>query len=131
MNKLPVVRSLLTAAAIILAPGPATAELQPDTMMVVETLPVPYPEDWVFVMDGSFFHFAEGKMILLDPTAETQPEQYKGMVNGSMIAPMLEAGRRSEIYVADIHMSRWPNGERKDTLTVYDKKTLAPLAAID
>jgi methylamine dehydrogenase heavy chain len=48
---------------------------------------------------------------------------------GFVISPLF-ARDRPEIYLAETYFSRGVRGERTDVLTVYDRRTLAPLAEI-
>ena len=106
---------------------PAAAELPRDELGQVETLPAVYPDSWVFAHDVSFMHMSSGKFILLDIDGETLREYYKGMVNSSYIGFFAVARSKPEFYVLDNFYSRGWRGERVDVITVYDKRTLAPL----
>ena len=108
----------------------ATAELQPESLGTVERLPVPYPAHWIVVHDAAFFHMLEGKMVVLDPEAETGHEQYKGMFNSSFIGHFTQATSRPEMYVAETFYSRGNRGERTDVVTIYDKAHLAPVSEV-
>jgi len=112
------------------APDPSLPPLPVDKVGVVRTLAVPYPPHWVFVHDGAFFHMNDGKVVLLDADAPTQPAQYKGMVNNSFMGQFAVSAKRRELYVAETFHSRGQRGERTDVLTIYDQSTLAPTGEV-
>ena len=106
------------------------AEIKPEPIGKVNTLPVPYPAEWVIAHDAAFFHMSEGKMIVLDTEAQTLGQQYKGMFNNSFIGQFIQASKRPEMYVVETFHARGNRGERTDVVTVYDKSTLAPIAEV-
>ncbi|MFK7954918.1 MAG: amine dehydrogenase large subunit [Lysobacterales bacterium] len=105
----------------------ANAEIQPEQLGKVNTLPDKYPPHWVVVHDATFFHMLDGRQYVLDADADTLPEQVKGMFNSSFIATVNQASVRPEMYVAETYYSRGSRGTRTDVLTIYDKRTLAPV----
>lgn len=109
---------------------PAHAQLAPEPFGQVKTLPVPYPDHWVIAHDAAFFHMSAGKMVVLDADAKTQPEQFKGMFDTSLIGSFAQATTRAEMYVAETFYSRGTRGVRTDVVTIYDKATLAPIGEI-
>jgi methylamine dehydrogenase heavy chain len=112
------------------APNPELPPLPVEKMGSVRTLPVPYPPHWVFVHDGSFFHMNDGKVVLLDADAGTQPAQYKGMINNAFMGQFAFSATRRELYVAETFFARGQRGQRTDVLTVYDQATLAPVGEV-
>lgn len=98
-----------------------------EKMGVVQTLPERYPEHWFLVHDAAFFHMLDGKVLVLDATAETAAEQYKGAIGASMMGGVHESATRNEIYVIESFNSRGPRGDRTDVLTIWDRSTLAVL----
>ena len=98
-----------------------------EKMGVIETLPDRYPEHWFVVHDAAFFHMLDGKVIVLDATAETAAEQYKGAIGASMMGGVHESASRNEIYVIESFNTRGPRGDRTDVLTIWDRSTLAVL----
>jgi methylamine dehydrogenase heavy chain len=52
------------------------------------------------------------------------------MFNGSFIGQFYQAKTRPEMYVAETFHSRGNRGERTDVLTIYDKRTLAPIGEV-
>lgn len=106
------------------------AEIKPEEIGRINSLPVPYPEDWIIAHDASFFHMLEGKMIVLDTGADNIGTQYKGMFNNSFIGQFVSGHKRPEMYVGETFYSRGNRGVRTDVLTIYDKATLTPIHEI-
>ena len=77
------------------------AELKPEPFGVIRTLETPYPSHWIIAQDVSFFHFSDGKAIVLDPLGEDLGQQYKGMMNSALVAPLAISAARNEIYFAE------------------------------
>lgn len=120
----------LLFALLSMAGGSTWAELLAEPFGQVHSLPVPYPKHWVIAHDAAFFHMAAGKMVVLDADAKTQPEQFKGMFDTSLIGTFIQATKRPEMYVGETFYSRGSRGERTDVVTVYDKANLAPVGEI-
>lgn len=114
-------------AIAFLAGSSAYAEIQPETIGNINTLPERYPSHWVILQDAAFFHMLEGRFIVVDASVDNPAEQFKGMFNGSFIANFTQAESRPEMYVAETFYSRGTRGTRTDVLTIYDKATLAPI----
>lgn len=106
---------------------PAFAEIQPEELGRIQTLPDRYPPHWIIAADSSFFHMNDGKFIVLDADSDDPAGRYKGMMNGSFIPLMYLAETKPEIYVLESFRSRGHRGEQTDVLTIYDKTTLAPI----
>jgi methylamine dehydrogenase heavy chain len=117
-------KKILVAA--LLGASLAHAQLPAEPIGIVRTLPVPYPAHWLLVHDGAFFHMSDGKVVVLDADATTQPEQYKGMINNAFMGAFTVAEQRRELLVAETFHTRGQRGERTDVLTIYDQATLAP-----
>ncbi len=115
---------LLLAVAVSVT---AYAEIRPETMGVIQTLPSTYPPHWVIVQDSAFFHMSDGKFIVIDADSDDPAARFKGMLNASFIAQFHQAKTRPEMYVAETFHSRGNRGVRTDVLTIYDKTTLAPV----
>ena len=56
----------------------ASAELARDEPGKVETLPVPYPDDWVIAHDIAFDHMSLGRFMVMDITGEKVTDFFKG-----------------------------------------------------
>jgi methylamine dehydrogenase heavy chain len=113
-------------AVISMGAALAHAELPPEPLFKIRTLPVPWPAHWVVAHDAAFFHMSDGKMVVLDADAPTQPEQFKGMFNNAFIGQFAISAKRHEMYVAETFYTRGQRGERTDVITIYDQATLAP-----
>jgi len=115
----------------VLVPVTVSAELKPDRMGDVKTLPEQYPSQWILVHDVAFNHMFDGKTIVMDATADTIADQFKGMFNSSLVGQLAQGTVRPEIYVAETFYSRGTRGTRTDVLTIYDKSTLSPIDEVD
>ncbi len=122
MKKLMLVAALVSSAAL--------AELQPEPMGVIKTLPATWPAHWIIAHDAAFFHMSDGKMIVLDADSDDPHQRFKGFMNASFIGMFVQARTRPEIYVAETFRSRGTRGERTDVLTIYDKTTLGPVGEV-
>lgn len=135
MNK-SLIRSVITLSLTVglslstTAVATEQSAVQIDTIGKTTTLPQHYPEHWVFAHDGAFMHMINGHYMVLDPAAETGPEQYKGMVDASFISSFSQSSSRNEFYVIETFYSRGSRGVRTDVVTIYDPKTLAPTGEI-
>ncbi|UCG72059.1 MAG: hypothetical protein JSV45_12480 [Chromatiales bacterium] len=118
------------ATALLLAAGSAVADLPPDKMGEIGTLPETWPPHWIIAHDVSYSHIRDGKSFVLDLDADSIGQQFKGMVNSSFAANFVQATTRPELYLAETFYSRGTRGERLDVLTIYDKRTLAPLGEV-
>lgn len=108
--------------------GPA--ELKPEQIGVVETLPEQYPAEWILIQDAAFFHMLDGRLLVVDASSDDSARRYKGMFNSSIIGQFAQSTTRSEMYSADTYLSRGTRGERTDVFTIYDKSTLAPVGEV-
>lgn len=101
-----------------------------DKIGMIATLPKYYPEHWVFAHDGAFMHMINGHYMVLDPSAESGPAQYKGMVDASFISSFAQSKSHNEFYVIETFYSRGSRGVRTDVVTIYDPATLSPKGEI-
>ncbi len=97
---------------------------------VIESLPAAYPERWFLVHDASFFHMSDGKVYVIDATADSSPEQVKGMFNVVAIGSIIQSAKRGEIYATETFQSRGTRGVRTDALTIWSMTTLEPVAEV-
>jgi len=91
-----------------------------EPMGIINSLPNPLPEDWVFV------HSLASETIDLVDTSSPSPTNYRGMLGASYVANFLQSSARPELLVAETFFARGSRGERTDVLTIYDRHTLAP-----
>lgn len=103
----------------------AFADIKPESLMVIESLPDSYPPHWIIAQDASFFHMSNGKIMVLDADSDNAATRFKGMLNSSFIGQFHQGETKPLIYVIDTFHSRGNSGERTDVLTVYDKANLA------
>jgi methylamine dehydrogenase heavy chain len=108
----------------------AVADLQPEPLMVIKSLPDSYPPHWIIAQDLSFFHMSDGKFIVLDADSDDPTERFKGMFNGSFIAQFYQGEAKPLMYVIETFRSRGNRGERTDVLTIYDKANLSPIGEV-
>ncbi len=100
----------------------ARAELAPEPTPNVKTLTASYPDRWMFVHDMNFPSLVAGRVVIIDPGAETH--HYKGAIGAGQMATFRAARTRPELYVAESFYARGIDGARTDVLTIYDKATL-------
>ena len=108
----------------------AMADLPNDAAGKVETLPVPYPNDWVIVHDIAFDHMSIGRFMVLDINGGDIKDYFKGSFNGGFIAAFTQALKKPEMYVLEHYYDRGTRGNRTDVLTIYDRATLLPVDEI-
>ncbi|WP_417451416.1 amine dehydrogenase large subunit [Kordiimonas sp.] len=118
----------ISGAVALLTCAVNAQDLPVEPLPKVETLPESYPDHWIYVHDVNFMSLIDGKVVLLDPMAETR--QYKGAVGAGQFASFIAPRTRPEFYVAETFYSRGTRGERTDVLTIYDRANLAPIGEV-
>ena len=118
------------ACTLLMFTASAFAEIQPEPLGVIGSLPESYPPHWIIAQDGSFFHMSNGKFIVLDADSDDPVARYKGMFNGSFIPEFYQGTTSPHMYIAETYHSRGNRGVRTDVLTIYDKANLAPIAEV-
>lgn len=118
------------AAAGNAAPRPDLPPLPTEATGHSATLPQSYPDGWFLVQDMAFHHMLDGRVVVIDPTAKTEPRQFKGMFNNSLIGNIAMSRRRHEIYSVETFYSRGNRGKRTDVVTIYDTRTLSPVGEV-
>ncbi|MCY3752116.1 MAG: amine dehydrogenase large subunit [Gammaproteobacteria bacterium] len=108
----------------------ALADLPNDAAGKVETLPVPYSNDWVIVHDIAFDHMSIGRFMVMDINGGDIKDYFKGSFNGGFIAAFTQALKKPEMYVLEHYYDRGTRGNRTDVLTIYDRATLLPVDEI-
>ncbi|MEG3766505.1 amine dehydrogenase large subunit [Alteromonas sp. 14N.309.X.WAT.G.H12] len=101
---------------------PVVAELKPEPIPSVATLPATYPDSWIFAHDVNFNSMIAGKVAIIDVAADTQ--EFKGFVDASMMANFVASTVKPRLYVAETFFSRGTSGTRTDVISIYDKTTL-------
>ena len=110
--------------------NPDLPPLRPETLGIVKTLPAKYPSHWILAHDATFFHMIEGRMLVLDPLAETLAQQYKGFFNIFFMGNFTQAKTRPEMYATETFYSRGSRGTRTDVLSIIDKSSLKTIDEI-
>lgn len=123
-------RHLIRLALLLSVVSTASAELARDELGKIETLPVPYPDDWVIVHDIAFDHMSLGRFLVMDVNGGDVKNYFKGSFNGGFIAAFTQALTRPEMYVLEHYYDRGTRGNRADMITIYDKATLNPVDEI-
>lgn len=119
-------KKLITCALLSATVGLQAQQFEPEPVGLVDGLDSTYPAHWIMVRDFSFFHMLEGKVLVVDPLAETLGDQYKGMMTSSFIGGYERSRTRNEHYVIETFYSRGGRGgERTDVVAIYDPATLA------
>lgn len=126
-----VARRALAATALALAglsfaqPALAADAVKVDPL-VGSQLPVPGAH-WVWVNDVVFHHMGDGKAFLVDG----ESGRMLGMLStGSNFVGTWLPRDRSLIYSPEIYFSRGTRGTRTDVISIYDGRTLNPVAEI-
>ena len=114
------------AAALLWAGAVMAQDFAPDPPNLNHRLPASYPEHWLVVHDATFFHMREGRILFVDPQAETVGGQVRGMLSADFMATYEQSPLRQEHYVVESFFSRGGRGgERTDVVTIYDSASLA------
>ena len=108
----------------------AMAELAPEPLNVVKSLPDSYPPSWILAVDGAFFHMSNGKIIVLDAASDDPVSRFKGFFNGSFIPQLYQLKTKPQIVISETYHSRGNRGDRTDVITIYDKADLSPLGEV-
>ena len=120
-------KGLRWLAAMLLGAGAAAAQdFAPDPPNLNDSLPESYPNHWLVVHDAAFFHMREGRILFVDPQAETVGGQVRAMLSADFIAAYEQSASRQEHYVIESFFSRGGRGgERTDVVSIYDSAGLA------
>lgn len=108
--------------------GVVRGEVPSDPVPSVATLPTPYPDSWIFIVESYPHNRQIGKVILLDLASPNK--HYKGDVQASLFGNFLESKTRPELYVSETVYSRGSYGDRIDLVVIYDKESLTPITEI-
>lgn len=108
------------ALLVSLITSPALAQLQPETLNVVE-LDAAMKPHWVWVNDVSFNRPLDGRAYLVD--ADTGA--FLGMVSGGYVQGPLQISPDGKNFsIVSTYYSRGTRGTRTDVISFYDIKTL-------
>ena len=118
--------ALLATLGLLLATGPADAQLKPETLSRVELAGQLKPH-WVWLNDVSFTHMTDGRAYLLDADSGA----FLGMISAGMAHGVLQLAPDGRSFaVPSTYFSRNTRGERTDVVTFYDVATLEPGAEV-
>lgn len=102
--------------------SPAFAQLSPEPIPNIATLPSKIPQSWLFAHDVAFYSLTAGKVMLIDPLSESR--NVRGMIRAAQFASFRQSKKANELLVAETFLSRGTRGEQVDVLTIYDASTL-------
>jgi len=110
----------LTAFLAGLIANPAMAQLQPETLNVVELEEVMKPH-WIWVNDVSFTRPLDGRAYLVDADSGA----FLGMVSGGYVQGPLQLSPDAKSFsMVSTYYSRGTRGDRTDVISFYDIKSL-------
>ena len=126
MTPFPTGRRILALLAATLAAAAGHAQdFRPEALGQVDRLPATYPDHWLVIHDATFFHMREGRVLFIDPAADTVGGQVRGMVSADFMAHYEQGPARGEHYIVESFFSRGGRGgDRTDVVTIYDAATL-------
>ena len=128
MNRLNgVLQSLFPLLAFCIAAMPAQAELAPEPIPNVASIPTPYPDTYALVQDLAFGSLIDSSFSLVD----TESRRFLGMMSAGQFATISHAMGRQEFYVGETVHSRGVRGQRQDMVAIYDFANLGLQAEID
>lgn len=87
----------------------------------------PWEPHWVLALDANFPYLTANKAMLVDGDGLDM----LGMLSTGYQANVEVSPDRREIYAIETYHSRLTRGERTDVVTVYDARTLFPVAEIE
>ena len=112
---------------IAFSSGLCFAELRPEPIGLVETLPENSSPHWVWVNDMVYNHMPDGRASLIDGDSG----KFLGLLNtGYSFNSLTLPSKGSEIYSAETYYSRHTRGERTDVVSIYELMTLSLIAEI-
>jgi methylamine dehydrogenase heavy chain len=109
---------------VLLATALAQAEVPIETLGRVETLPEPFSPHWLWASDPILERVA---------LVDFHKNKVLGSIDGGwgITVPLFPQLSSREFYVPETYYSRGTRGQRTDLVTVYDSKTLMPVAEIN
>lgn len=114
---------------IALPVGSATAaELAPEPLNRVNTLPATPDPHWLWVYDMVYDYMTDGRASLIDGDSG----RFLGMLSTGYSFTQLTLPRHHrEIYSAETYYSRYTRGQRDDVVSIYSPTSLSPIGEID
>jgi len=129
-------RTLALAATIVLGASisfgaslrDAGAELEPEPLGRVATLPAQPDPHWLWVYDMVYDYMTDGRASLVDGDSG----RFLGVLNtGYSFTQLTLPSHYREIYSAETYYSRYTRGERNDVVSIYSPTDLSPIAEIE
>lgn len=114
----------LCGPSLAMASDPLPAEEIP----AVAVLPDPYPASFMLVHDMHSPSLLDARLAVVDVAVDSA--NYRGQIPVGHFGSVRPSTTRNEIYVAETFYSRRTHGERTDAITIWDKKTLAPVGEV-
>ncbi len=106
----------------------APADLEPEELGKVNTLPRTPDPHWLWVYDMVYDYMTDGRASLIDGDTG----RFLGMLNtGYSFTQLSLPAKYNEIYSAETYYTRYTRGERNDVVSIYSPTSLTPVAEID
>lgn len=119
---------LISCLFFLCSASSVLAQIQPEKIPNVLSLPDKYEDTWVFAHDVAFNNLIDGRIVLLDVGDTKAP--FKGTFGAALAASFVVPKTKNELYVAETFYSRGTRGVRTDVITIYDRKNLLPIDEI-
>ncbi len=104
---------------------PEEARLVPEEEFTVRVLPEPTPH-WIYVLDVAFDNLVASRVNIFDGDTG----DFLGVLHSGYVPNVLPAPDRREVYVVETYWTHGTRGRREDLVTVFDARTLEPVAEI-
>ena len=120
--------ALVVFGYLAITPASSYAELEPEQLGRVNTLPRKADPHWLWVYDMVYDYMTDGRASLIDGDTG----RFLGMLNTGYSFTQLSLPKHyHEIYSAETYYTRYTRGIRNDVVSIYSPTTLAPIAEID
>ena len=120
--------ALFLFAYLLATPLDSQAELEPEQLGRVNTLPREADPHWLWVYDMVYDYMTDGRASLIDGDTG----RFLGMLNTGYSFTQLSLPKHyREIYSAETYYTRYTRGVRDDVVSIYSPTTLTPIAEID
>lgn len=119
---------IVSTVALLLSTAASYAELAPEELGKVITLPRQADPHWLWVYDMVYDYMTDGRASLIDGDSG----QFLGLLNTGYSFTQLSLPKHyREIYAAETYYSRYTRGRRDDVVSIYSPTSLSPIAEID
>lgn len=120
-------KALVFCVASLVMASISWAELKPETVGNIFSLPAEPGPHWVWVNDMVFDYMADGRSYLIDGDTG----HFLGMLStGYSFTALTLPSDYAEIYSAETHYSRTTRGDRTDIVAIYDPASLSVLGEV-